>query len=250
MRRIRAFGCSLTAGHHWRYMFTDDRPERDRTHINDEIELQSYAIPGGSNDMQLIQYANEVHYNNIVKDDIIIWQLTNPRRRIVSVNNLYKSSLILKDAGHLSRDEGYLDVEHVFNPEQRVMGCELTVKSHLRQMPSSNIIESGIDIYQVLWQLNGIKRENTKLLVLFGWDGIFESIDLPRSAAGTTSIEKQNVMKFLKNKDIDYIEDSICEWSIINGYDINDTNHPTDEGYRGFTRKKLMPKLKKLKWLD
>ena len=146
MKKIHAFGCSLTAGHHWRYMFTDDRPDtmssRDRTHVNDEIELQSYAVTGGSNDMQLIQYANEVHYNHIVKDDIIIWQITNPERRIVSVNNLYKSSLILKDAGHLSRDEGYLDVEHVFNPEQRAMGCELTVKSHLRQMPSSNIIET------------------------------------------------------------------------------------------------------------
>ena len=57
-------------------------------------------------------------------------------------------------------------------------------------------------------------------------------------------------MKFLKNKDIDYIEDSMCEWSIINGHDINDTNHPTDEGYLGFTRKKLMPKLQELGWIE
>ena len=243
MKKIHAFGCSLTAGHHWRYMFTDDRPDtmssRDRIHINDEVELQSYAVTGGSNDMQLIQYANEVHYNHIVKDDIIIWQITNPERRIVSTRNIYDTINLPTDSdGRLSRDEGYLDVEHVFNPETRIEGCELTVKSHLRQMPSSNIKESRISVYQVLWQLNGIKRENTKLLVLFGWNGIFES-----------DIEKQNVMKFLKNKDIDYIEDSICEWSIINGYDINDTNHPTDEGYRGFTRKKLMPKLQELGWL-
>jgi hypothetical protein len=247
MRRIRAFGCSLTAGHHWAYMFTDIVTEVSekmvsRVHVNDEIELQSYAIPGGSNDMQLIQYANEVHYNNIVKDDIIIWQLTNPSRRIVSVNNLYKSSSILKawtSTGHLSRDAGYLDVENIFNPEQRVMGCELTVKSTLRQMAPSNIKDADAFLYPMLLQLNGIKRENTKLLVLFGWDGIFLS-----------DIEKQNVMKFLKNKDIDYIEDSIYDWSITQGHDIDDSIHPTYEGYHAFTRVKLMPKLKKLKWLD
>jgi len=228
MKKIHAFGCSLTAGHHWRYMFTDDRPDtmssRDRIHVNDEVELQSYAVTSGSNDMQLIQYANEVHYNHIVKDDIIIWQITNPERRIVSTRNIYDTINLPTDSdGRLSRDDGYLDVDHVFNPEIRIEGCELSVKSHLRQ----------------LWQLNGIKRENTKLLVLFGWNGIFES-----------DIEKQNVMKFLKNKDIDYIEDSMCEWSIINGHDINDTNHPTDEGYLGFTRKKLMPKLQELGWIE
>jgi len=244
MRRIRAFGCSLTAGHHWAYMFTDIVTEVlankvSRVHVNDEIELQSYAISGGSNDMQLIQYANEVHYNNIVKDDIIIWQLTNPARRIVSVNNLYESSLILKDAGRLSRDAGYLDVENIFNPEQRVMGCELTVKSRHRQMPSSNIVDADASLYTMLLQLNGVKRENTKLLVVFGWDGMFNS-----------NIEKQNVIKFLKNKDIDYIEDSMCDWSITHEHGVNDTHHPTYEGYHAFTRVKLMPKLQELGWLD
>jgi len=237
MKRIRAFGCSLTAQHHWQFMFNDviDYNNNNRVHVDDEIDFQSYAVSAGGNDIQLIQYTNEVHNNNIVNDDIIIWQITNPGRRMVDIDVCssydYPDSLF-------KFENGYMDFENVFNSPKRIKGMDLGSAIRKKLSPTSKILETNTGIYQVVWQLNGVKRENNKLLVLFGWDDLF-----------TSAIEKQNVIKFLKDRDIDYLEDSILEWTVENGHTPDDTEHPSLEGYSAYTQNVLVPKLKSLNWL-
>ena len=226
MKRIKAFGCSLTAQHHWKY-------------INSLVDLESYAICGGSNDMQLIQYVNEVHYNHILKDDIIVWQITNPQRKIVDIRNLPSTITATTDEhGHLSHEHGYLDVENIFDTTKRIEGLEYNVGAPTRRLPASSLIFTDVGLYSILAQLNGVKRDNNKLLVLFGWDGVFTSTD-----------EKRLVMEFLKTKQIDFIEDSIYDWSLSQGHETTSTNHPCEDGYKAYAHDVLVPKLKDLDWI-
>ena len=80
MNKIHAFGCSLTAQHHWAYLVEPEVfiPDDDWYGITEwtqgEFSVRNYAINNGSNDMQVISYGNEVHKNNIDTDDIVIWQ--------------------------------------------------------------------------------------------------------------------------------------------------------------------------------
>ena len=71
MVRIHAFGCSLTAQHRWRHL--------------QGVDTTSYAVPGGSHNMQLVMYGNGRHAETIGRDDIIIWQMTDPRRQAYNV---------------------------------------------------------------------------------------------------------------------------------------------------------------------
>jgi len=60
----------------------------------------------------------------------------------------------------------------------------------------------------------------------------------------------ENVIKYLKKQGIDYIEESIYNWVLDQGYKLDSTNHPLQDGYQAYTNNVLSPKLKQLKWLD
>jgi len=230
MNRIRTFGCSMTSYHNWQYLVknhpwdgkTSD-PDGDKKclgnkdypveWIHDGIHLTDYSIAGWGNDIQHIQYANEVYYNNISKDDIIIWQLSSTNR--IAIENEISGS---------TNDD--IRVENIFSGEE----FNLTL---------NNNIHNSYSTYSTLWQLNGVKRNNDKLLVIFGWDFIYPE-------------EKKEIINFLKEHDIDYIEESIVNWTRRHKFFKKDKDkfHPPQEGYKSFTEGCLLPKLNKLKWLD
>jgi hypothetical protein len=255
MKRIRSFGCSITGHHHWRFLSGDRNIELahcdgDEFVVNG-FDVKSYAILGGSNDMQHIQYANEVYHDNILKDDIIIWQITNPTRKMISNDSLsFDKSKWSWWRRNASKDNdailegGFLDVENIFDLDHRIKGFDVTVGGS-RELVSKKfkndwltINETNTSLYSLLWQLNGVKRENKKLLILFGWDDMF-----------STPFAKNQVIKFLKDKDIDYISSSILDWTIKEGYEPAITSHPQLDGYYAFTNQMLMPKLKELGWI-
>jgi hypothetical protein len=233
MIRIHTFGCSLTSYHNWQYLVTNhfyNGRNNDPDGINpwqgDEIKhptewthngihLTDYSIAGAGNDTQHIQYANSVYYGNILKDDIVLWQLSSPDRISCHNDSNINSQLI---------------TPNVFTGEEINI---ITKKEPDEPFPRTTT-------YSTLWQLNGVKRNNDKLLVMFGWD----------SCWGTS--EKNGVMKFLKEHDIDYIEESILGWTSRHKFFKKNTDdiHPPQAGYKSFTEDCLLPKLKKLKWLD
>jgi len=230
MRRIRAFGCSLTQQHHWKYLvknFSNDLNGQEEGFTEwkqGNIHLTDYSFSGCGNDIQHIQYANEVYYENILKDDIILWQLSSPDR--VAIIN-----------------ETDTDEHYVFNrgPRNVFTGEKINILHLKGSMYKHNQRGNTITTYSTLWQLNGVKRNNDKLLVIFGWDSCF------------VNEEKKEIIKFLKEHDIDYIEESILGWSTRHKFfnkGINDDIHPPQQGYKSFTEDCLLPKLKKLKWLD
>lgn len=221
MNKIHAFGCSLTAQHHWAYLVEPEVfiPDDDWYGITEwtqgEFSVRNYAINNGSNDMQVISYGNEVHKNNIDTDDIVIWQLTGPgrhgtRKKVASSDDC--------------RDNGILVDENIYTG------------NGIRMINNPHINTDNTNLYIILWCLNGVKRRNTKTLVVFGWDDAFHKKDI--------------VIQFLKENDIDYIEESMYEYSCRQGHPTKLSNHPVREGYKDFTRNKLLPKLKELDWLE
>ena len=236
--RIHAFGCSLTAFHNWRYMaknndHTKFQYQRESHHIKihsgdirrvhwkkDDIHLSDYSIAGWGNDIQHIQYANEVYYNRISKDDIIIWQLSATNR-------------IATDTDVSGSEKGDVLVQNVFSGEKFNLSYDITSWD-------SKTLNNSYATYSTLWQLNGVKRNNDKLLVIFGWDF-------------TGPEEKKEIINFLKEHDIDYIEESILNWTRERNFvnkDKTDGLHPPQEGHKAFTEDVVIPKLNKLKWLD
>ena len=124
MRRIRAFGCSLTQQHHWKYLvknFSNDLNGQEEGFTEwkqGNIHLTDYSFSGCGNDIQHIQYANEVYYENILKDDIILWQLSSPDR--VAIIN-----------------ETDTDEHYVFNrgPRNVFTGEKINIKSKFSDPP-------------------------------------------------------------------------------------------------------------------
>ena len=253
MKRIRAFGCSLTQQHHWKYLDTE------------EIDLKSYAIGSQGNDVQFAQYMNAVHDGDILKDDIIIWQLTDEYRRMVNKPNIDKLRRNSDGSNTLTGNGHWFDMKNIFYPDKRIQGVERRQYLPTRDNSHKNeekerllaeyqwrkINQTGLPIYEMLLQLNGVKRNNDKLLVMFGWNDMFGEYYKFISQTDMAIEEvPENVIKYLKKQGIDYIEESIYNWVLDQGYKLDSTNHPLQDGYQAYTNNVLSPKLKQLKWLD
>lgn len=250
MKRIRAFGCSLTQQHHWKYLMNS---------LTD-LDLKSYAIGSQGNDIQFAQYMNAVHDGDILKDDIIIWQLTSTARRMANKSN---KKLDIRPGtnqveGH--GNGGWLDMENIFCPGTRISGVvspirrnsgtldtnpkDTSLKQYMEWMEINN---TGLSVYDTLLQLNGVKRDNDKLLVVFGWQDIFSTLHMDKPG----KILMLEAIKYLEKQGIDYIEESIIDYSKrLYPHKKGLTQwHPPQEGYKSFTENCLLPKLKKLKWI-
>ena len=255
MKRIRAFGCSLTQQHHWKYLRIK------------EIDLKSYAIGSQGNDVQFAQYMNAVHDGDILKDDVIIWQLTNPYRRMVNMPNTDKLPIHeganVDNSGWASTVAGkgyWLDMKNIFcsdNPYYHQRRIQGVVRNHHSLNPGESPDkpgalskaeynwyqenDTGLPVYEMLLQLNGVKRDNDKLLVIFGWKEMM---------GWDKNNSNENVIKYLKKQGIDYIEEPINDWVQDQGYKLDDFHHPNQKGYQAYTNNVLSQKLRQLKWLD
>ena len=239
MKRIHAFGCSLTAQHNWRYL--------------EDVNVTSYAVAGGSHNMQLVSYGNGRHAETIGRDDIIIWQITDPRRHAYNVTpeNLaetkkFKYSIrLLKRKDSVSKhNAGRLVTENIYTGKEMDMVTNHFISywfegDNIENYSSivTDMAKLEDNIYSLLWSLNGIKRTNTKLLVVFGWD-----IGLPDGC-------KDKMINFFGLNSIATIEPSILDWTLEQGYEQSSTSHPNEEGYKAFTEEVLEPKLKSLGWI-
>ncbi len=226
MNKIHAFGCSLTAQHNWRYL--------------EDVNVTSYAVSGGAHNMQLVSYGNGRHAETIERDDIIIWQITDPRRHAY---NVIANDVRVKDPmpGH---SVGRLVTENIYTGKEMHMYTSHLIEKWFEGDNIVNYISVANDmaelednIYSLLWSLNGIKRMNTKLLVVFGWDD-----GLPVGC-------KDKMINFFGLNSIAIIEPSILDWTLEQGYEQSSSCHPNDEGYKAFTEEVLEPKLKSLGWI-
>ena len=273
IKRIHAFGCSLTHQHKWFGLhsssdeagakskhigFVDEVTGmhidnivtgREPFHWFDEkkgVDVTTYAISGGAMNMQLVQYGNGVADGSIDKDDIIIWQLTNPARHGIFWDTwLDKNTVPLSGNGNI-REYGVLQTHHAFiknrlNMINRGLGYNPKTpipKDYIEKIGHSQ--RNDETIYDQMWSLNGIAKRNPKTLVVYGWYDAFlyNGVNF-----------KHKLDAFLVDNEIEFIEEPILEYVKRMGHPQSDTVHPHWHGYKAFTNEVLKIKLQQLGWI-
>ena len=206
MNKIHAFGCSLTAIHRWRFLNTEPKS-------SSPLDIQSYAISGGAHNMQFVQYGNGIYDGSISEDDIIIWQITDPWRHGIGVQENSHSDFkwsnstlviqkkpFMKDKvwqiqreGHdeVWRDEddnyiGNLKIRNIYTNREMEMYTNRLLEEFYEGSGLNEYIniagqctaDNQDNIYSLLLSISGIKRTNNKLLVVFGWDACLPFKDM------------------------------------------------------------------------
>lgn len=288
-KKIRAFGCSHTAQHQWLWLCYDDEfawsELKDKSIVpvwsklkNEyrlgkyigiaisnnynpctwsakNIDMESWAMSGSGFDAQLSMWSNLRLNDNIDKDDIIIFQLTNPHRFTIPINsdsvNYYGARL--KEDYQKDNLEGhgcFQLIENEYFSEKKAYGFDplcshvldikkiaMNSKQNVYGQTGRMMEEDPFRLHMVLSALVGIKSFNKKLLVIIGHEH---------------PIRKETRSKLFDAFDkfnIDYIKTGIVEWSINNNYGVEPDGHSTQQGYKEFTSTVLKPKLEQLEWL-
>ena len=272
-KRIHAFGCSLTHQHKWfglhsqsdahgarwkKIGFVDEVTGehidnivtgREPFHWFDEkkgLDVTIYAIGGGAMNMQLIQYGNGVADGSIVKDDIIIWQLTSPFRLGIFWDTWLDKDSVSKSGNGNVREYGVLQTKNAFTGHSMNI-LDYNLGHNPRTPMSKEILNAFITtqrnealIYNHLWSLNGIAKRNPKTLVVYGWNDAFLYNDVNF---------KHKLDAFLVDNEIEFIEEPILEYVKRMGHPQSDTIHPQWHGYKAFTNEVLKIKLQQLGWI-
>jgi len=241
MKRIHAFGCSLTHQHKWRYLQHDTENLKAPADRNLHLDITSYAISGGAHNMQFVRHGNAINDGAICEDDIIIWQMTDPRRHGIPIQEKWN---VTKKKTVPANLHANLQTTNIYTDKD--MG--MYTNHLLRQFCEGSGVDTYLDIadgigvnedniYSLLLSISGMKRMNDKLLVMFGWD---EGMPV--------GCKKMMIDFFIKNG-IDYIQYPMLDWTLEKGYKQSSTYHPGQDGYKAFTREVMEPKLMELGWL-
>ena len=277
-KRIRAFGCSHTAQHQWLWLCYDDEkmpaldPKNEYrlgkyvgipvdnnynpcTWSAKNIDMESWAMSGSGFDAQLCMWNTLLLNDDIDKDDIIIFQLTNPHRFTIPINddstNYYGARLkedYQKD--RLEQHGCFQLIENEYFTEKNAYGFDpactypldvkkiaMNSKQNVYGQTGRMMEEDPFRLHMVLSALRSIKSFNKKLLVIVGHEN---------------SIRKETLSKLFDAFDkfnIDYIKTGIVEYSINNNYGVDKSGHSTQQGYKAFTSDVVKPKLEQLEWI-
>lgn len=281
MKRIHAFGCSLTAQHGWfglhsdssmtynsykasadgTFGFVDEetgqhiekiKTGREAGHWSDEeLDVTNYAISGGATNMQLVQYGNGVADGSIDKDDIIIWQITSFGRVGVFWDKwLDKNTVPLSGNGNV-REYGVLQTNHAY--------VELKGSPYRMNMVNVNLGDNEKTPIPREYQDNvGHSGRNLDRIYdnLWSVNGIAKRNPKTLVVYGWESAFefsgyniKPKFDDFFIDNEIEFIEEPILEYAIRMGHAQNDTFHPHWHGYKAFTDEVLAVKLKQLGWI-
>ena len=268
MKRIHAFGDSSTSQHSWYGLSKSASDDHNSLPIDntmndvgtmkepreairwhdEEYDVTNHSFTGSAHNMQIVDYGNGVHDNSIKQDDIILWQMPAPTRYGVQYTTwLNKEDVLPKSLIGSIRDYGVLQAHNIYTDKlMNLIAYSLGEGKRTPMAPdyvqqARYAVSPMSSIYEQLWSLNGIKKRNPKILVLFGYESAFDDHAINNY--------RHKIVEFLNENGIDYIEDTILEWAINNGHKQIDELHPDWIGYRAFTKEKLEPKLQQLGWI-
>lgn len=222
MKRLITLGCSLTHQFGW------------AEHVSKEtgLPLLNLAVSSGSNPLQISKMQRMILKGEITSEDLIIWQITSVDRPMVSAKANESNLSIFSNQPPGS----FIITEetNIFDDLQRIQFLShspLTLTLH-RQM--HNKIDNEQKLEDILFILKITKMFSPNLLVLFGWETV-----LPEKHI--------NIFKnYLKQFDIDCIDDDIVHWCKSNKLSFNGSNmtHPSDSSYRAFADALILPKIR------
>ena len=227
--RLIVLGDSLSAGNsNWPELLSKD--------LN--CELINFAKPAIQNLLQIQILQDWLLENKLFFDDIIIWQIGWSLHETVHVgiehiNKIERFERIIKNKIGISQ---YHIRNNLIDDEQRISLLPVSPLQHKffdrkRKSDEAEILQNLLFMFFI------IKKMCPKILIVRGTD------DFVKYEYWT------NMEKFFKEKNIDYLNESIYNWCIKENLEIGIDNHPTTESLRVYIDKVLYPKIKSLGWL-
>lgn len=282
-KRIKAFGCSHTAQHHWLWLEKDkEKPGAMWAKIQNEhrlvegfddvemineynpcawkskqIEMESWAMSGSGIDSQIALWSMLILNDNIRPSDTVIFQLTAPGRHTIPVNKNSSNhyGAIVQKLWRANRLEEVGCFQHIKNDyftgeDQFAFDPSCTAYEKINEFPQST------QLYALTGRLGPIDPWRvhvllSSLLAIKSFNKkmliLFGWNDNWRWGEDLSIFK--NLLKAFDKFGIEYIDTSIVNYSIDHGHGIEDDGHATQKGYKAFTEKVLRQRLEQLGWI-
>jgi len=229
MSKFVIFGCSLSAEGHvmsW--------PQRISEVTG--IKCVNLAVPASSNQLQIERFKEYILDNRLEKEDIIIWEITGTGRGHQRTKFTIAENYI-KETPHLMwSEEGMTLGTHCALPQRKNQFDNEYRFDYLynHQITLKMKIDEPQLLEDILFFLTVARQYTNNLVILIGWK---EAI---------SSKYYNQFISILKEQGFNYIDSHIIEHSIENNIPLDESLHPTQEGYFSYADNCVIPKLKEL----
>ena len=281
-KRIKAFGCSHTAQHHWLWLEQDKKRPGGWSQLQNEhalvqsfndiemvnehtpcrwksenIDMESWAISGSGIDSQIALWSMLRLNDNIRPSDTVIFQLTSPGRLTIPVNNMsvdYYGPHVKKyyDTNKLEEPGCFQHIKNDYFQEIDIFAFDpsCTTVHNVNELPISKQVYgmTGRGTKIDPWRVHMLM---TSLLAIKSFNKkLLILIGYKRNwKLANDHLLYDNLLKAFDKFSIDYVEEAIVDYSVDNGYGIEPDGHATQKGYKHYTNEVLRKKLEKLGWL-
>ena len=226
VNHLISLGCSLTHQIGW--------ANRVANTLN--IPLTNLAVSAGSNQIQQKRIQEYILRKGITENDLVIWQITSTNRKYSRErlsqrwqNTLQKE---LTDSDEVKRDPSYRftftkSFPNLLDNTERIdFLCTSPYASS--QFDEANILE------EMLFHFVTLKKYTPHLIVVLGWEQVI------------TDQYRNKFKELLKENNIDFIDEYICEWCAVHNLPFDGTLHPAQSSYQEYALNVLIPRIKEL----
>lgn len=224
-QRLVTFGCSFTANGNipsWSNLVADTLG----------LEHLNYAFPASSNHVQQNKFIQHTLNNKSLPDDILIWQISSGTRCFRTLLPNYGTQEDFDNCSIMPQQFNNLFDNSIHTELMSKYTGPLWNTCDVHPLINEpHLLET------LLFYFIAAKMLNPKLLIVFGWDTVFELHHI--------QILKQQLNRW----NIEYIDDSISSHSLNQNIPLLECQHPSAEGYYSFATKLVIPKLIELQWI-
>ena len=217
--KLITLGCSLT-----------DRPgPKEELATLLDVELLNLAVRAGSNQLQVNRFHEAVLSNQINKDDIVYWQITQTGRRYDRLQP-EKFGNIEKIKAESNLRHYICESKNIFDNQYRIdLLCNTPVKV------SNNDYNQSLQT--LLATIIMASYISPKIIVVLGWNNVIQA-------------DSMVVFKdYLTSRGINFIDQPFLEYAVYNGLEMSDSMHPATSAGQQFAREVVYPKLTALGWV-
>jgi len=211
IKSLITLGCSLTYLPGWANVISDKM----------NLNLINLSMSAGSNQLQIKRLQQFLLVKNISKHDAVVWQITSTARG-------YSRKLIYNKEIDKNKPEFTSMFENIFDNKKRI--DLLSVSPDVtRDIDEPQLLED------ILFHLIVVKKYTPNLLVFLGWE------------QATSDQYREKFLSALVKNNIDFTNEYMCEWCILNNYKMDSNLHPSPAGYEAYAKDIIIPKLRQMR---
>jgi len=197
-----------------------------------KADLLNLAHSAGSNQLQINRLHEHVLNNQIDRNDLIYWQITQISRKNdrLQMDRFNEVEQIQKEHFSEKYHHYICQSNNIFDKKKRI---DILSNSPLLETKDIDVDQ---DLETLLSTIILTSYFVPKIIVAFGWQKVMESW---RAAIFKTKLKEHN---------INFLEETYLEYVIKNNLEMEDDMHPARSAGEIFSKKIIHPKLISLGW--